>query len=225
MGASATRYGNRSCFDNAGKPGEGVGAFVAYPMKSRSWNVFPRSIWASTGCLILALATGLRGAAPPEPGALAPDFTLQGLDGRSTTLSALTAKSTVVLIVLRGYPGYQCPICNRQVGELIGRAVDFAAKQARVVLIYPGPAAQLTAKAEEFRKNKDWPAEFLFLLDPDYALTNRYGLRWDAKNETAYPSTFIIGREGRVIFSKVSKTHGGRTTAAEVLARLPGTTE
>jgi len=71
-------------------------------------------------------------------------------------------------------------------------------------------------------KPRSW---FVFPLDPDYAFTNRYGLRWEAKNETAYPSTFSIGRDGWVTFSKVSKTHGGRTTAAEVLARLPGTKE
>jgi peroxiredoxin len=91
-------------------------------------------------------------------------------------------------------------------------------------MVYPGPAEHLRAKAGEFLQNKAWPADWVFLLDPDYGFTEAYGLRWEAKKETAYPSTFVIGRDGVVIFSKVSRTHGGRATAAEVLARVPDRT-
>ena len=79
---------------------------------------------------------------------------------------------------------------------------------------------ELKAKAREFLAGKEWPGEFLLLLDPDYTFTLAYGLRWDAPKETAYPATFIVGRDGLVTFAKVSKSHGGRTTAAEVLSRL-----
>ena len=47
--------------------------------------------------------------------------------------------------------------------------------------------------------------------------TNSYDLRWMAPQETAYPSTFLISPDGTVFFSRISKQHGGRTTAAEVL--------
>lgn len=171
---------------------------------------------------LIATAVLAVGAEPPAPGSKAPDFSLRTLDGRMVALGALTAKSPVVLVVLRGFPGYQCPVCTRQVGEFIGRAADFAARGAKVVMVYPGPAQQLQAKAAEFLQNKAWPAEFLFVLDPDYTFTKDYGLRWEAKNETAYPSTLIIGGDGRVTLAKISKTHGGRTTAAEILASLPG---
>jgi peroxiredoxin len=169
----------------------------------------------------LCLVGTAHGAVPPEPGARAPDFTLRTLDGRAVALSALTAKSPVVLVVLRGFPGYQCPICTRQVGEFVGRAADFAAKGTKVVMVYPGPAEHVLAKAGEFLQNKSWPADWSFVLDPDYGFTNAYGLRWEAKRETAYPATFVIGRDGVVVFAKVSRTHGGRTTATEVLAQVP----
>lgn len=178
---------------------------------------FTRGLWLAGLIATTALAMG---AEPPAPGTGAPDFSLRTLDGQSVALGALTAKSPVVLVVLRGFPGYQCPVCTRQVGEFIGRAADFAAKGAKVVMVYPGPAQQLQAKAAEFLQNKAWPAEFIFLLDPDYTFTNAYGIRWEAKNETAYPSTFVIGRDGRVTMAKISKTHGGRATAAEALAGL-----
>ena len=47
-----------------------------------------------------------------------------------------------------------------------------------------------------------------------------YGLRWDAPSETAYPATFVIDRSGTVRFAQISRVHGGRTPAADVLAAL-----
>ena len=38
--------------------------------------------------------------------------------------------------------------------------------------------------------------------------------------ETAYPSTFVIDRKGKVRYSLVSKNHGGRASAADVLTAL-----
>lgn len=168
-------------------------------------------------CLVVGLGVG---RAAPAVGERAPAFTLNSLAGSPVALDSLTAGGRVVLVMLRGFPGYQCPLCTRQVNEFAGRAKDFAAKGARVVMVYPGPAPELVAKAREFLAGKEWPGEFLLLLDPDYRFTLAYGLRWEAPKETAYPATFIVGRDGLVTFTKVSGSHGGRTTAAEVLARL-----
>ena len=51
-------------------------------------------------------------------------------------------------------------------------------------------------------------------------LVNPYHLRWDAPNETAYPSTFAVDRGGVVRYALVSKSHGGRAEAEEVLKAL-----
>lgn len=83
----------------------------------------------------------------------------------------------VVLVVLRGYPGYQCPLCTKQVAEFVAKAEQFKAAKARVLFVYPGPADDLKTHADEFVRGKDYPAEFTFLLDPDYAFTKQYGLR------------------------------------------------
>jgi len=58
------------------------------------------------------------------------------------------------------------------------------------------------------------------VIDPDYKFTNLYGLRWNAQQETAYPSTFLIDRHGKIYFRKISKEHGDRTTAEQVLAEM-----
>lgn len=157
---------------------------------------------------------------PPGVGDKAPDFTLSTQQGKRVRLSEVTAKAPVVLVVLRGYPGYQCPLCNQQVHEFLKNAQGFADAKVRVILIYPGPPDNLGARAAEFVADKKLPENFDLLLDPGYEFTNLYGLRWDAPNETAYPSTFLIGQKGSVFFSKISKTHGGRTKAAELLEVL-----
>jgi len=172
-----------------------------------------------------ALTTGalaLNAAEVPKVGDKAPDFTLKGLDDQTVKLSDLTAKGNVVLVVLRGWPGYQCPICDTQVHDFIASEKDFADTKAQLIFVYPGPASDLKAHAEEFKtwKGKEWPKDFLYVLDPDYTMVNAYALRWDAPRETAYPSTFVLDKTGVVRFAKISHSHGERTKAADVVAEV-----
>lgn len=156
----------------------------------------------------------------PKVGDKAPDFTLAQIDGRKLTLSAELKSGPVVLIVGRGWVGYQCPFCNRQFGDFLKAASDILAAGARVVWVYPGPADGVQKRAEEFAADKPFPANFRFVLDPNYTVTLSYDLRWDAPQETAYPATFVIDRMGIVRYALVSKSHGGRSSAADVIAEL-----
>jgi peroxiredoxin len=160
-------------------------------------------------------------AAIPVVAERAPDFSLSTPEGKKLRLSELTRSGAVVLVVLRGYPGYQCPYCNRQVQDFIANAPAIADAGARVLLVYPGPPADLSTRAKEFLTGKALPSNIDLVLDPDYKFTALYGLRWNTPAETAYPSTFLIDHNGVVFFSKVVKEHGGRSTAAEVLEALP----
>ncbi|MCA9103534.1 MAG: peroxiredoxin family protein [Pirellulales bacterium] len=157
---------------------------------------------------------------PPAVGDTVPDFELEDLDGQPVKLSELAKDGPVVIVMLRGWPGYQCPICSRQVGQLVGKADELAELGARVVLVYPGPADGLTARAQEFVRGNELPENFRFVTDPAYQMTAAYHLRWDAERETAYPSTFIVDPKRKVTFAKVSKSHGGRTQPDEIIAAL-----
>lgn len=168
----------------------------------------------------LFLLLGASANTQPTVGSPAPDFSLKDLEGRTFKLSEKFAQGTVVLIVLRGFPGYQCPYCSRQVRDFVRQAHAFESAGARLVFIYPGPSAELQACAREFAAGKNIPATVDFLLDPDYGFTNLYGLRWDAPKETAYPSTLIIKRGGEIAFVNISRTHGGRTSARDIIDRL-----
>ena len=126
----------------------------------------------------------------------------------------------MVLVLLRGYPGYQCPICTKQFAELMQNANSFADTKATVVFVYPGPAADLDKYATEFVAGKQFPDNFRFVIDPDFTFTNLYNLRWNAPNETSYPSSFVIDGHGIIQFAKVSHSHGDRASAADLTAAL-----
>jgi thioredoxin-dependent peroxiredoxin len=172
---------------------------------------------------VAAFATVLpiAAAAPPAIGEKAPDFKLSTPEGKTVQLSEVEAKGAVVLVVLRGYPGYEYPYCNRQVQDFIQKSQGFAEAGTRVVLVYPGPPQDLGARANEFLADKKLRENFDLVLDPGYEFTDMYGLRWDAPHQTAYPSTFLIDRQGVIFFSKIVKEHSSRTTAAEILDALP----
>lgn len=178
-----------------------------------------RLLYVLTLCLVLCSFAA--GAQTPAVGQPAPTFTLKTIDGTAVALRDVEQRGRTALVVLRGYPGYQCPFCVKQVHDFIENAGRFAALHTQVVLVYPGPAGDLDTHAREFlAKQNPMPPGMVLLLDPDYAVTNQYGLRWDAPHETAYPSTFLLTRNGVISFEKVSKGHGDRASAAEVLAQL-----
>ncbi len=176
---------------------------------------------ASLGASLVLVSTGAW-AEPTAPrvGAHAPSFTLKDASGASTTLADELAKGPVVVVVGRGWPGYQCPFCTRQFAEFRSHAADLQASGARVLWVYPGPADSLAQHASDFTAGADIPTHFRVLIDPGYAFTNLYGLRWEAPRETAYPATFVIDRSGTVRFARVSLEHGGRVPVADVLAAL-----
>lgn len=159
-------------------------------------------------------------ATPPKVGEKARDFTLQSLDGASVRLSEQVGRGPVVLVVLRGWPGYQCPYCTRQFADFRKNAEAFGKSGARVLFVYPGPSEGLKSHAEAFAPATAIPAGFRILLDPDYTFTQAYGLRWDAPNETAYPSTFVLDKQGIFTFARTSRGHGDRVTADAVLKAL-----
>jgi peroxiredoxin len=176
--------------------------------------------WAAVVVSATLFATALIAQTPPV-GAKAPDFTLSTPDGKAVQMFQELQGHGLVLVVLRGFPGYQCPYCVKQVHDFIIHAADFEARKTRVLLVYPGPPAQLDGHAKDFlAKQTELPANVLLVTDPDYRVTNLYGLRWEAPNETAYPTTFVLDKSGTIVFEKISHSHGDRLSAQDALDNL-----
>jgi peroxiredoxin len=161
-------------------------------------------------------------AQTPAVGAKAPDFGLLTPTGTAIQLSKELRGHSLVLVVLRGYPGYQCPYCQKQAHDFIEHASAFKAKSSTILLVYPGPPAALDQHAKEFLATQaQLPANVILVADPDYKVTNLYSLRWDAPNETAYPSTFVLKKDRTIVFENISHAHGDRVSAEDALDHLP----
>ena len=181
---------------------------------SRAWGSF-----LAIACFLFLGASAF--AQTPAVGAKAPDFTLSKPTGKTVRMSAEQGGHPLVLVILRVSPGYQCPYCVKQVHDFAKHASDFKAKNTRVLLVYPGPPADLDQHAKEFlEKQAELPSNVVLVTDPDYKVTNLYGQRWNAPQETAYPSTFILDKKGMVVFEKISHSHGDRLSAQDALDHL-----
>lgn len=160
--------------------------------------------------------------AGPEEGSKIGEITGTTINGADFKLSKLVAKGSVVIVMLRGFPGYQCPVCSTQVAGYIAKAEEFEKQRnTPVVFIYPGKVNNLKMRAKEFtaplEEKVDLPSNLIFLLDQDFKITNQLNLRWDKPEETAYPAAFVIDHDGYIQYAKVSDNHGDRATADEIL--------
>jgi thioredoxin-dependent peroxiredoxin len=155
-----------------------------------------------------------------ESGDKAPHFKSTDVEGKAFEFQPDKSGRWTVLVFLRGYPGYQCPLCSKQVGELLAAADKLSNARADVVFVYPGLNKELTAKAKEFLADKQLPTGFSMAIDQDYEVVNAYRVRWQAPRETAYPATFVIDPTGVIRYAKISQTHGDRAPAKDVLAAL-----
>lgn len=184
-----------------------------------------RRILAAASCLgLLAALNAARAQAeeaaaknPPKIGDTIDNFNFHTFEGQDLKLTGVSDKGPVVLVVLRGFPGYQCPACTQQVADLRKHAKDFKELGATVLLVYPGKADKLTEHATEFLKDSKLPEPLVLVTDPDFRFVERSNLRWDKPGETAYPSTFVLGKDRQVYYAKVSKTHGDRAKTDTLL--------
>jgi peroxiredoxin Q/BCP len=103
-----------------------------------------------------------RGPAPGDP---APDFELQGTDGRFR-LSEHRGERVVLLF----YPGDETPVCTRQFCSYRDHADELDQLDATVV----GISGQSVRSHERFREHHDLTVPLL--ADPDRAVARAYGV-------------------------------------------------
>src|SRR5205809_7582003 len=101
----------------------------------------------------------------PKLGDIAPDFELEGTDGRFK-LSDHRGERVVLLF----YPGDFTPVCTRQFCSYAEHAEDFDSLDATVV----GISAQDLGSHDEFRAAHDIPVPLL--SDTDKAVARAYGV-------------------------------------------------
>lgn len=150
-----------------------------------------------------------------EAGTVAPDFTLEDMDGKKHSLSDFRGKT----VVLYFYPKDMTPGCTTQACSFRDYGEDFAKLNAVVI----GVSAD---KPDSHRKfSEKYGLNFLLLSDPQHKVLESYG-SWREKNLYGKislgiaRSTFIIGPDG--VIQKVYKKARAATNAEDVLKLLQG---
>ena len=148
-----------------------------------------------------------------ETGTKAPDFTLNGKDGKAVSLSDFMGKK----VVLYFYPKDNTPGCTRQACAFAAAYEDFKTLDAVVI----GVSKDSEASHRKFAEKYGLP--FILLSDPELKAIQAYGVWQEKKNYGKVSmgvvrSTFIIDEKG--LIEKVMPKVKPDTNAAEILAYL-----
>jgi len=146
-----------------------------------------------------ASATG--GQIPaPQKGFLAPDFTLETIDGQSVRLSELFGQPVVV-----NFWASWCPPCR---AEMPAMQTVYETYQGQIHLLAINATRQ-DSLADALAFVSENSLAFPILLDPDGAAYRQYAI-------TSLPTTFFIGADGIVAEVVV----GGPLTEAGLRSRI-----
>jgi peroxiredoxin len=165
--------------------------------------------------------------------ALAPAFELAGHDGRRVSSTELLAKGRLVMCFIRGR---WCPFCVGQMEAMNYVAAQIAAAGASLVAISPQ-----TEKQAYFMRDQH-KLTFPLLVDTHNAVARQFGLVYrvpdeqqglyrstfvnlpfangDASWELAIPATYVIERDGMILFSSANEDYTDRPEPLEILGVL-----
>lgn len=138
-------------------------------------------------------------------------------NGNTVRLDDYKGKQNVLLVFTRGFSGIVCPYCTTQTSRLISNYEEIQKRGAEVLLVYPGSTAQLPLFREASMKPTGAGGfPFPVLLDENLAAVNKLGIA----SAQAYPSTFIIDKEGNVRLSYVGSNPADRPSVKALLSQL-----
>ncbi len=205
---------------------------------SRTALRFPIARWLPlVAALGGALFTGCKPPAQPGYGAaspfrddapsnvpLVPEFPTRFVDrdGKAVDLAEFRGRKSVVVVILRGVPkdtaGEFCVNCLAQVGGLMANREAIAQRGAEVVVLFPGPTETLDQFILQARARSYGNAEMTFplVIDRDFAIADRLDIRGDLVK----PSTYILDKQGRLVYAYVGSTTGDRPSMKALLGQL-----
>lgn len=126
----------------------------------------------------------------PRVGDIAPDFELEGTEGRFRLSEHRGGR-----VVLLFYPGDETPVCTRQFCSYRDRADDMAALDATVV----GISGQDVQSHRDFTTHHGLTVPLL--ADPDKATARAYGVARPVLGTQR--ATFIIDETGTIAWCKI----------------------
>ena len=124
----------------------------------------------------------------------APDFTLEGIDGKKISLSSYRSQKNVVLVFFRGH---WWPYCVSQLGELSKLVTKDQRHTVQVLAISLDSHEDSKQSQKTIQNQYSGNLELSFLQDKDHKVIDRYGLLY-SKNWGGLPNpaTYVIDRKG-----------------------------
>jgi peroxiredoxin len=157
-----------------------------------------------------------------EPGKL--DLVLKDSAGKAVDLKQYRGKKNLVVVITRGFSGYVCPNCSAQTSRLVANYPEFVKRDAEVLVVFPGPAKHLQDFVQAVRSQAgDAPVPFPLLLDEGYKAVDQLGIRAQGLPgpfPDAKPATYILDKQGKVVFAYVGTNTADRPSLKAVLGQL-----
>jgi len=170
-----------------------------------------------------------------EVGDFVKDFDGEDIHSKHYSLASALRNGPVVLIFIRGQ---WCPFCNKHLAEVQDSLSLIYDKGASVVVISP-------EKSEFIKKTIDKTgAEFTILFDNGYKISDAFDVTYkpdsmqrfvynnvlgaklkeahsDNSERLPIPATFIIGKDGKVVWRQFDPNYKKRSMIAEILMNIP----
>lgn len=163
------------------------------------------------------------------------DFSAINLHGSKFNLSETLKEGSVVVIF---YRGQWCPICNKQLSNLQDSLQMIYEKGASIIAVSPEKSEFLKRTAEKTH------ASFSLLYDEEYKISDLFDvtfkpdsisrimyntiLRANLKNTHSdnserlpIPATFIINRDGKIVWRHFDPNYKKRATVSDIIKNLP----
>lgn len=168
-------------------------------------------------------------------GVKAPDFYAMGAENITFRLAEAIKKGPLVLIF---YRGQWCPICNRHLAAVQDSLKLITDTGASVVAVSPQKPEYLKKMAGKTG------ATFRLLYDKSYAISDAYNVTFtpetwqlikyntglnaelkksqsDGSQRLPIPATYLINRDGVIVWRHFDPNYRNRSTVKEILDHLP----
>lgn len=143
----------------------------------------------------------------------------QGVDGAALDITQYRGKKSVLVVVLRGFVGEVCVYCVAQTEALAQCRERLDSLGIEVVVLYPGARENEESfeKAYAMTFGKGAPPYRVF-YDPDLEFVKKLGIVGDL----AFPSTFIVDKQGIVQYAFVGEHRADRPAAKRLIELIEG---
>ncbi len=166
-------------------------------------------------------------------GDLAPDFTAKDQMGKAVNLKEQLKNGTVVLVF---YRGQWCSYCNRQLSALQDSLAMITDKGAQLIAVSPEKSENIKKTIEKTKANYSIVSDerlkimsaYKVVFELDEASIKKfkgYGIDLGEANGTngnnlPVPAVYIIGKDGKIIYSYFDENYAKRMSVKEILTKL-----